>query len=219
MKVIVDYREKASGIIDLLRCEDTQIEIKKVPYGDYVINDEITMERKTARDFLISLIDGRLFNQMSNLKKHCIRPVLLIERNPFKTGLDFDETAIRGALISIQAIWYVPIIYSRSKEETKDIILMIGRQEEACMDVVPLRGGYRPKRLKSRQLFILQGLPKVGHTVAKRLLEHFGSVSNAMNATMEDLTQVEGIGRITAEKIREVLDSDYQATKSRNIKS
>jgi DNA excision repair protein ERCC-4 len=211
--VIVDYREKASGIIDLLRREDTQIEIKKVPYGDYVINDEITMERKTARDLLISLIDGRLFNQMSNLKKHCIRPVLLIEGNPFKTRLDFDETAIRGALISIQAIWYVPIIYSRSKEETKDIILMIGRQEEACMDVVPLRGGYRPKRLKSRQLFILQGLPKVGPTVAKRLLEHFGSVSNAMNATMEDLTQVEGIGRITAEKIRKVLDSEYEATR------
>ena len=217
--MVVDYREKASGIIDLLRWEDTQIEIKKVPHGDYVINDEITMERKTARDFLMSLIDGRLFNQMSNLKKHCIRPVLLIEGNPFKTGLDFDETAIRGALISIQAIWYVPIIYSRSKEETKDIILMIGRQEEACMDVVPLRGGYRPKRLKSRQLFILQGLPKVGPTVAKRLLEHFGSVSNVMSATVEDLTQVEGIGRITAEKIRGIVDSDYQATESRNIKS
>lgn len=212
MKVIIDYREKASGILDLLRCEDARVEIEKVPYGDYVINDEITIERKTARDFLISLIDGRLFTQVSNLKKHCIHPVLLIEGNPFKTGLDFDETAIRGALISIQAIWYVPIIYSRSKEETKDIMLMIGRQEEACMDVVPLRGGYRPKRLKSRQLFILQGLPRVGPTAAKRLLEHFGSVANAMNAPVEDLIRVEGIGRVSAEKIRVVLDSVYEAT-------
>jgi Fanconi anemia group M protein len=87
------------------------------------------------------------------------------------------------------------------------------------MDVVPLRGGYRPKRLKSRQLYILQGLPKVGPTVARRLLEHFRSVSNAMNATVEDLLQVEGVGRITAENIREVLDSEYQATESRYIKS
>jgi ERCC4-type nuclease len=212
MKVTVDYREKASGIIDLLRCAGVQVEVGKVSYGDYVINDAITMERKTARDFLISLIDGRLFTQVSNLKKHCTHPVLLIEGNPFKTGLDFDEMAIRGALISIQAIWYVPIIYSRGKEETKDIILMIGRQEEVYMDVVPLRGGYRPKRLKSRQLYILQGLPRVGPTAAKRLLEHFKSVSNAMNAPVEDLVQVEGIGRISAEKIREVLDSEYQAT-------
>jgi DNA excision repair protein ERCC-4 len=206
LKVIVDYREKASGIIDLLACEDVEIEITKVSYGDYVINDAITMERKTARDFLISLIDGRLFSQVSNMKKHCIHPILLIEGNPFKTGLDFDEAAIRGTLLSIQAIWYIPIIYSRRKEETKDIILMIGRQEEAFMDVVPLRGGYRPKRLKSRQLYILQGLPRVGPTAAKRLLEHFRSVSNAMNARVEDLVQVEGIGRASAEKIREVLD-------------
>jgi len=206
MKITVDYREKTSGIIDLLICENIQIETKKVSYGDYVINDSITIERKTARDFLISIIDGRLFNQLSNLKRYCLNPILLIEGNPFKTGLAFDETAIRGALISTQSIWYVPIIYSRSKEETKDIILMIGGQQDACMDVVPLRGGYRPKRLKSRQLFILQGLPKVGPTVAKRLLDHFRSVTKAMNATVEDLTQVEGIGRISAEKIREVLD-------------
>jgi DNA excision repair protein ERCC-4 len=206
LKVTVDYREKASGLIDLLGCENVEIEIRKVPYGDYVINNAITMERKTARDFLISLIDGRLFGQLSNLRKHCVHPVLLIEGNPFKTGLDFDEIAIRGALISTQAIWYVPIIYSRSKEETRDIILMIGRQEEACMDVVPLRGGYRPKRLKSRQLFILQGLPKVGPKVANKLLGHFGSVSGVMNATVESLMQVDGIGRVSAEKIREVLD-------------
>jgi DNA excision repair protein ERCC-4 len=212
MKITVDYREKASGLIDLLRCEDIRIEVRKVSYGDYVINDTITIERKTARDFLLSLIDGRLFNQLSNLKKYSNHPILLLEGNPFKTGLAFDDTAIRGALISTQAIWYVPTMYSRSKEETKDIILMIGRQNEACMDVVPLRGGYRPKRLKSKQLFILQGLPKVGPTVAKRLLERFRSVSKVMNARVEDLVQVEGIGKVSAEKIREVLDSENQAT-------
>ena len=114
--------------------------------------------------------------------------------------------------ISIQAIWYIPIMYSRGKEETKDILLMIGRQEETYMDVIPLRGGYRPRRLKSRQLFILQGLPRVGPTAAKRLLEHFRSVSNAMNAPVEELVQVDGIGRASAEKIREVLDSEFQAT-------
>jgi DNA excision repair protein ERCC-4 len=206
MKVVVDYREKASGLIDLLRCEDVEIEIMKVSYGDYVINDAITLERKTARDFLISLIDGRLFRQLSNLKRYCVHPVLLIEGNPFKTGLDFDEMAIRGALVSAQAIWYVPVIYSRSKEESRDIIVMIGRQEEAWIDVIPLRGGYRPRKLKSRQLFILQGLPKVGPTVAKRLLEYFGSVSGVMNATVESLMQVDGIGRVSAEKIRQVLD-------------
>jgi ERCC4-type nuclease len=209
MKITVDYRERASGLIELLQKEEVCVEIRKVAYGDYLINDAITMERKTGRDFLVSLIDGRLFSQMSNLKRHCIHPVVLIEGNPFKAGLDFDEVAIRGALISIQAIWYVPIIYSRSKEETRDIILMIGKQEEACKDVVPLRGGYRPRRLKSRQLYILQGLPRVGPSAAKRLLEHFRSVSKVINAPVEDLIQVDGIGKTSAERIREVLDAEY----------
>jgi len=208
LKIRVDYREKASGLVDLLKNEDLLIEIKKVPYGDYVINDSITIERKTARDFLVSIIDGRLFNQLSNLKKHCLNPILLIEGNPYKTELNFDPMAIKGALLSAQAIWHIPVIFSRSKEDTRNILLMIGRQDQTYMDVVPLRGGYRPKRLKSKQLYLLQGLPQVGPLLAKRLIEHFRSVSRVMNASIEELTEIDGLGRVSAEKIREVLDEE-----------
>ena len=74
------------------------------------------------------------------------------------------------------------------------------KQDETYTDVVPLRGGYRPKRLKSRQMFILQGLPKVGPRMARKLLRHFGSVSNVMNATTQDSMKVEGVGQVSAEK-------------------
>ena len=110
MNITVDYREKASGLIDLFIREGISVEIKKVPYGDYIISNSITIERKTAKDLLISIIDGRLFSQLSNLKKYCINPILLIEGNPYKTDLNFDNMAIKGALISAQAIWYVPVI-------------------------------------------------------------------------------------------------------------
>ena len=208
MKIIIDYREKASGIIDLLKLEDIDIEVKKVPWGDYIINDSITIERKTNRDFLLSIIDGRLFNQISNLKKYCMNPIVLIEGNPYKTDLNFDPNAVRGALISIQAIWYIPTIYSHSSEDTKDVLLLIGKQDETYMDVVPLRGGYRPKRLKTKQLYLLQGLPKVGPMTAKRLIEHFRSVSNVMNASVDELAEVDGIGIKTAKSMREALDTE-----------
>jgi len=207
LKITADYREKTSGLINLLNNEDIIIEVKKVPYGDYIINNSITIERKTAKDFLISIIDGRLFNQLSNLKKYCTNPILFIEGNPYKTGLNFENMAIKGALISIQAIWYIPVIFSRSKKDTKDIFMMISRQDESYTDVVPLRGGYRPKRLKSKQLYLLQGLPQVGPMLAKRLIEHFKSVSKIMNASIGELTEVEGIGMVSAGKIREVLNT------------
>jgi len=212
LKITADYREEASGLIDLLKKEDIFIEVKKVLYGDYIINDSITIERKTASDFLMSIIDGRLFKQLSNLKIYCTNPILLIEGNPYKTDLNFNRMAIKGALISAQAIWYIPVAFSRSKEDTTDIFMMIGRQEETYIDVVPLRGGYRPKRLKSKQLYLLQGLPQVGPMLAKRLIGHFKSVSKIMNASIDELTEVDGIGRVSATKIREVLDTELEAT-------
>lgn len=209
MRITVDYRERASGLLELIRERDVFVEVKPLSFGDYIINDSITIERKTARDFLISIIDGRLFTQLSNLKKHCPCPVVLIEGNPCKTDVEIDPAAIKGALISVETIWYVPIVFTRSKEDSVETLLMMGRQDETYMDVVPLRGGYRPKRLKSRQLYILQGLPKVGPNVAKRLLEHFHSVRQIMNASVEELIAVEGIGMVSAKAIREVLDSEY----------
>ena len=208
LKITVDYRETASGITDLLKSSGALVKIAKLSYGDYIINDTITVERKTAKDFLISIIDGRLFNQLSNLKKFSNHPILLIEGNPFETQHNFDRTAIKGALVSIQTTWYVPVIFSRTKEDSRDILLMISRQVGTCIDVVPLRGGYRPKRIKSKQLYLLQGFPQVGPKIAKRLILHFKSVSKIMNAPVKALTEVDGIGNISAERIREVLDTE-----------
>lgn len=207
LKITVDYRETASGLTDLLKDSSTLVEIAKLSYGDYIINNTITVERKTAKDFLISIIDGRLFNQLSNLKKFCDHPILLIEGNPFETDHNFDRMAIKGALVSTQTIWYVPVIFSRTKEDSRDILLMISRQVGTCIDVVPLRGGYRPKRLKSKQLYLLQGLPQVGPKLAKRLILHFKSVSRVMNASVQALAEIDGIGKISAQRIREVLDT------------
>jgi len=86
---------------------------------------------------------------------------------------------------------------------------IIGKQTESYIDVVPLRGGYRPKRLKSKQLYLLQGLPQVGPMLAKRLLKHFKSVSNVVNASVQDLKEIDGIGKVSAKKIREVLDTEF----------
>jgi len=208
--ITVDYREKSSGLKDLLENCGASVKIAKLSYGDYIINDKITIERKTADDFLLSIIDGRLFNQLLNLKKFCSHPILLIEGNPYKSSHHFDRMAIKGALVSTKVMWYVPVIFSRTKEDSRDFLLMISRQVGTCIDVAPLRGGYRPKRLRSKQLYILQGLPKVGPKIAKRLLKHFKSVSKVMSASVQDLSKIDGIGKISAEKVREVLDAEVR---------
>jgi len=56
------------------------------------------------------------------------------------------------------------------------------------------------------QLCLLQGLPDVGPKLAKRLLDYFHSVGRVMNAAVDELTEVEGVGETRAAKIREILD-------------
>jgi Fanconi anemia group M protein len=57
----------------------------------------------------------------------------------------------------------------------------------------------------SRQMFLVQGLPNVSATLAQRLLEKFGSVKGIADANVEELMQVDGIGKVIAEGIHTVL--------------
>ncbi len=209
MKITADYRERPSGIIELLIRAGIDVAVQKISYGDYIINNRITIERKTASDFVASIIDGRLFKQAAGLKTNTKLPLLLIEGNPFRTDIDINRSSVRGAMLTIQTIFYLPIVYSRSSNDSVQMMQNIARQIEKNADDMPLRGGYRPRKLASRQLYILQGLPGIGPQLAKRLLKRFGSVSSALTASVEKLNTVEGIGPVTAEKIKEVLDTSW----------
>lgn len=207
MHIVADDRERPSGIPGFLDREaDVDLHIRRLDLGDYVVNDTLTIERKSAHDLLVSLIDGRLFRQVSRLKSSAEHPLLLVEGNPFLSDLAVDSAAIRGAILSIQAIWYLPVLHSRSVEETARMLLTVGRQHERRESLVCLRTGYRPRRFKSRQLFFLQGLPGIGKTRAKRLLDRFGTLSAVVNANEEALMAIDGIGADSARRLRSFLD-------------
>ena len=71
MRAVVDFRETPSGIIDLMRARGIDVQTKHVTCGDVILDGVVTVERKTAGDFIVSIIDGRLFRQVANLKKNC----------------------------------------------------------------------------------------------------------------------------------------------------
>lgn len=206
MRVTIDDRERSSGIIELLCEVGFEVMVKRLPCCDYVINDKIFIERKTGKDFLVSIVDGRLFHQARMMKKSLNRPIFLVEGNPFCVEMEFTAESIRGAILSLQTIWYIPVLFSKSKTDTCQIFKMIGEQEQTQFDLLTLRHGYRPKKLITRQLHILQGLPNVGPILAKRLLEHFGNVRKVMQADMKTLSTIEGIGKKKAETICSILD-------------
>ncbi len=206
LNISVDYREKISGIVSLFNGRGFTVRVKKLPFCDYIINNEIGIERKTAKDFVVSIVDGRLFSQAALMKRKLVRPIFILEGNPFETSMNMNGAAIQGAMISIQVIWHIPIIHSRSLVDTCQSIIWMGQQHANLSDGILPRSGYRPKSRLSKQLYILQGLPSVGPVLSKKLLYHFSSVRKVMNANEKDLSTVDGIGKKKASLIRKVLD-------------
>jgi DNA excision repair protein ERCC-4 len=81
LRIVVDEREKKSGIPGLLKGIGINLEIKTLPIGDYIVAPETVVERKTISDLVSSVFDGRLFDQCNRLKEHYQFPILLIEGN------------------------------------------------------------------------------------------------------------------------------------------
>ena len=79
IRIVVDEREKKSGIPDLLKGLGINLEMKVLPVGDYIVGPETIIERKTISDLVSSIFDGRLFDQCDRLKEHYQFPILLIE--------------------------------------------------------------------------------------------------------------------------------------------
>ena len=207
IRIEVDYRERPSGILEVLRNRnEVVVEEKKLSIGDYLINGHITVERKTTKDFVISIIDGRLFSQASRLKKFAEKPIMVIEgRDLYHTGYAMDPRAIKGAITSLSTVWYIPVILSKDVNGTADFLVMTGIQDVEYQSQHVKRAGRKPKRAKRLKLHILQGLPQIGPKIANRMLEHFGSIEKAITADESELAIVEGIGRKKAAMIRKVV--------------
>lgn len=207
IRIEVDYRERASGIINILKDRvGISVEEKRLSLGDYCINDYITVERKTTRDFILSIIDGRLFSQASRLKRFSERPIIVVEGTDlYHTGYAIDHRAIKGAVTSLTTVWYIPVVFSKDIDGTAQFIIMAGNHQAEYAVELSKRPGRKPKRMERLKLHILQGLPEIGPKIAKRLLEHFGTIEKIITADDNELALVEGIGKKRVAMIREIV--------------
>jgi ERCC4-type nuclease len=171
--------------------------------GDYQIDNRLIVERKTLKDFAISIIDGRLFKQMIRLANSNSGGVLILEGTAGDIAdLGMTREAMQGALITVSLILGIPVLRSKDPSETARLMVYIACQIESIARGGLQRHGYKPKNNRKRKLFILQGLPGIGPERAGRLLERFGSVEAAISASSSQLQSIDGIGKNIADKIR-----------------
>jgi len=183
-----------------------EVEVKNFTPADYVIGN-IGIERKTINDFLSSLIQNRLFEQLSRLKGCYQNCILLIEA--FDLSHFSNTNAIYGAILKIIMEMNIKLIFSQTKEQSADILLILHKNVTKQYNHKLLRYQLKYKKrgigLAKKQLHMLSSIPNVGTKRAKLLLEKFKSISDIFDAEDKTLLSIEGIGKKTITNIRRML--------------
>ncbi len=211
IKLIVDSRELPTAVARELARLDVQISGESLKIGDYVASEDVAIERKESMDFIQSLIDGRLFVQLSALRSAYRRPVLIIEGEQIIGLRAVNPASIYGALASIAIRIQVPIIWTRNAEETANVLYRIAHLEQVTSKK-PLRTrSGESKGTDAEALeYILSGFPGVDTVTSRALLTEFGTLEKIFSSEKENLQRVKGVGPKIAGRIRRLLESKYR---------
>ncbi len=209
--VYADHREKASGVIKDLIDKGTDLRLERLESADYVLSARVGVEFKNKLDFVNSIVDGRLLSQLKDLKNNFERPIIIVEGpEDIYSIRNIHPAAIQGMLSTIAVSYGIPIIYTKSQAETASILYTIAKREQTEeKHEFTLHGAKRTFNLKEQQEYIASALPSVGPTLAKDLLKNFGTLEKLFAADVDDLKKVPKVGKKIAEKIRSILEKEY----------
>ena len=208
--ITADYREKGSAVMKSLLAEDATLDLKQLEVGDYQVGDDVVVEYKTVKDFVDSIVDGRLLSQLSALRS-VYKPVIIIEGQEDMYGQRrVNPAAIRGMIATIMLSYHIPLMRTTSPHDTAGVLLAMARRVQQPEDRSHTPHAAKPWTLKERQEYVVGSLPGIGPKLAKPLLKHFGTVRQVLEATEEDLQGVDLIGEKKARTIQDVLDRPYE---------
>ncbi|MFP4626202.1 MAG: DEAD/DEAH box helicase [Natronomonas sp.] len=213
VEIVADQRELDSHIArDLSTREGLETRLETLEVGDYVLSDRVVVERKTVEDFLDTLVgeDRSMFQQVGDAAHYYARPVVILEGDRLFESRNVHPNAVRGALASLAVDFGASVLRSEDSEETADLLEIIARREQNDDGrTVSVHGRKRGKTLTERQEYVVGAIAEVGPVTARALLEHLGSVEAVMTAAEDELLEVDGVGAVTAERIREVTGNQY----------
>ncbi len=219
LRMVIDERERKSGIPDLIKQIGVKVETMNLPVGDYIVAPETIVERKSVNDFISSVFDGRLFDQCSRLKEHFEHPSIVIEGNVDEIDkITENPLVFYGAMSSVVLDFKIPVIPTPNASHTAKLLISMCARQGAVKGPF-LKKIRKSGDLKQQQLSILCSLPGVGEKLATRMLEKFGSTSNSLNASSVELSKINGMGEARAQKIRKILDTQNKDAKKTDQKT
>lgn len=216
-KIIVDKRERASGIPILLKGLGMRVEYHMLPMGDYILTQGYAIERKEVHDFMNSLFSGRLFDQASRIMEVYEKIIFIVEGNLQNVIKNLSNPrSLWGALASLAIGYNLHIFFTYNHRQTADLLYTLSRQDERTKhEKYYIYKKHKTRTQEEMKITILSSLPGIGPKLAKNILDHFNNLREVFSSSVAELSLVNGIGRVKAGKIVKILDSKKETIKNK----
>lgn len=203
-QLAVDHSESRSELLDAVRRSGAfEVRMVHLATGDYLIDDQVLIERKSVVDFTASVVDRRLFPQVARFAHSRYRSLLLIDGPTPSSIPGVHPHSLEGA--RVDRLHVAPSSATSSDPgQSMRMLRLVSEQMRGPHARVPRRFDRKPTRLASRRLFLLQALPGVGPALADRLLDPFGTIEHVFTADASALNAVRGVDPKTT-RIRELV--------------
>lgn len=206
--IVADIHELASGIPPAaLRSLDAHVEIASLATGDYVVSASTAVERRTAFDLQLSLVDGRFRSQINTLKATYASPFLLVEG----TCLDvcgYAKQALRSMLLAVIDEGVTLVRSEQAVDSARCLLALARRRQRRSSGLFKPAVATRMKPLARPDIAALAAIPSISPALGQRLLDRFGSVAELCKASPADLQSVAGIGPMRSRQILRALHSE-----------
>ena len=207
-KIIVDNRERNFELMEGLEDNEVSISFAQLPVGDYIISDRLCVERKTVRDFESSIMDSRLFEQADRLRQSFEKPLLILEGG--QEEFTMPRNAVVGAMLRLYTEYGVQLIFSSGHEETSYMLSKLAEKEQIVEKREPrLLGNKKAYNTYQWQILMLSAMPGIGPKLASSLIRHFKTLRNVATASVEDLMEIEKVGKKKAQRVYEILNAEF----------
>ncbi|MEM1991798.1 MAG: ERCC4 domain-containing protein [Nitrososphaerota archaeon] len=196
--IFVDSKEasKSKRILEMLtNVLGQQVGIKNLEVGDYLLDGSEGMaviERKTVTDLLSSLKPdesgrGRIWSQLDRFAEmNSFEKILIIEGwlGAIRKMTEWNEASVYRALESIQKGYEVVVIHTPDWKGTGAYVIAKYKSlsEKPEPRDIRLRVSSVSMTPEQQALYIVEGLPRVGPSLAKALLKAYGSVKNVFDS-------------------------------------
>jgi len=216
MKIIMDSREPnnvTDSITDIANRSDIETEKRHLFVGDYIIEttyDTVAVERKTVADYIMGIKSGRLATQLYNMSSRyefsyvavigyfsIVAPHTKMRRDSYlssliNVSLKRSPEGKRGQVVSVNL------------ENDYDFALFLSmltlRLEKGSRTRLPIIERSRDDTVSAKSA-MFTAIPGIGIELAKSIMNHFGSVKDAVNADVKDYLEINRIGEKLAGKI------------------